>query len=65
MPRRVRPIGHAAWSWAGSSCIFYVGDTGQRGLDRSPGTVLSVWSVNIFLRDGVSGMPVEAKLVVA
>jgi len=42
-----------------------VGGMDQKDLDRSPGTVLSVWSVNIFLRDGVSGMPVEAKLVVA
>ena len=42
-----------------------MGDTDQRDLDRSPGAWLSISALTSYERDGASGMPVEAKLVVA
>ena len=41
-----------------------MGDAGQRDLDRSPGTQLTLKSDITLLWGGVSGMPVEAKLVI-
>ena len=45
--------------------IKLCGRHGSRDLDRSPGALLSISALTSCKRDGASGMPVEARLVIA